>query len=86
MQVDFKAGVMLDAEYIADVAIATSSVDSKGRTRYEVSANLYPATDYKLLGEEGPESSRVLTAGTAIFVQTDRPWPGQVGTSQPASL
>ena len=97
MQVDYKGGVPLDAEYCVVVGIAQTSVDTKGRTRYRVRASLYQAdgeTAAALVGRARPHEpsaadgaeEEALTIGIAEFVETDRPWAGQVGGAATAAL
>lgn len=81
MQLDFKAGVKLDAEYCVDVRIADVAHDRKGRRRYTITAALRdPAT----CAETGAEhEARVV--GSAVFVETPTPWAGQIGGLAPAA-
>ena len=83
MRVDHKATVPLDREYCVDVRLDASktTLDKKGRRRYTVTAALSAATTTPLGGGDA-----VLTVGTAEFVETDRPWPGQILPTASAAL
>lgn len=80
MTVNYRAAVPLDSEFQIEVSISKRELDSKGRTRVTLFAEL---VDLSTLSSQ----KRVLSDGQATFVMLDMPWgANQPGSESKASL